>query len=77
MIPENRFPINIFAAEKVNLSSSIRTKENSWYTGQNDFIFCLGYIPAGEKIHEIKITFNQKGTYHFDSINVLTEDVRG
>lgn len=48
--------------------------ERSWYySGWHDYIVNLGYSDAGKT--EIRITFNDKGTYKFDELSVYNRSL--
>ncbi|MBR5645673.1 MAG: YfhO family protein [Treponema sp.] len=73
-IPEE-FKIQFLANNSLKNNVEIKNKNNSWYMGLMDFTVCLGYIESEQVVNELKIIFNDEGSYKYDLLSIFVEDV--
>lgn len=62
------------AANGITKNITILTPEYRWYEGRNDYLLNFAY--SSSPLKEIKLTFQQKGTYTFDDLIVNSQPMQ-
>ena len=63
--------IKIDGSEESSFRYSIKTSDNTYYFGIEDYVLNLGYYKKG--LHNIKINFDEKGEYNFSDMKVVSQ----
>ena len=63
--------IKIYGSEESSFRYSIKTSDNTYYFGIEDYVLNLGYYKNG--LHNIKINFDEKVEYNFSDLKVVCQ----